>query len=263
MQRRISVDIRLNTDKVSSQGETRNINIKSFKEGIRDGIPIALGYLAVSFTLGIAARNAGLTTFQGFLAALLTNASAGGYAGFLLIASGGSYWEMAVVTLIANARYFLMSSALSQKLNPNTPLHHRFIIGFDVTDELFGISIAQKGWLNPYYFYGAMLVALPAWSLGTGIGVTAGNILSVNIVSALSVALYGMFLYIIIPPAKKDRVIGVLVILSFIASFISSELSFFSGISNGTKIIILTVVISGLAAIFFPVSDKEDDVNGA
>ncbi len=241
----------------------RKINIKAFKEGVRDGIPIALGYLAVSFTLGIAARNAGLTTFQGFLAALLTNASAGGYAGFLLMSSGGTYWEMAVVTLIANARYFLMSSALSQKIGPDTASGHRFIIGYAVTDELFGISIGQKGWLNPYYFYGAMCVALPAWSVGTAIGVTAGNILSANIVSALSVALYGMFLYIIIPPAKKDRVIGVLVILSFIASLISSELSFFSDISNGTKIIILTVVISGLAALFFPVSEQEGDINEA
>lgn len=248
---------------MNKRSESRKINIKSFKEGIRDGIPIALGYLAVSFTLGIAARNAGLTTFQGFLAALLTNASAGGYAGFLLMSTGGTYWEMAVVTLIANARYFLMSSALSQKIGPDTPLRHRFIIGYAVTDELFGISISQKGWLNPYYFYGAMLVALPAWSLGTGIGVTAGNILSTSIVSALSVALYGMFLYIIIPPAKKDRIIGVLVILSFIASYISSKISFFSGISSGSKIIILTVVISGLAAIFFPVSEKDGDVNGA
>ncbi|NLY45998.1 MAG: AzlC family ABC transporter permease [Tissierella sp.] len=250
-------------ENICLQEKSTNINIKPFKEGIRDGIPIALGYLAVSFTLGIAARNAGLTTFQGFLAALLTNASAGGYAGFLLISSGGTYWEMAVVTMIANARYFLMSSALSQKLSPDTPLYHRFIIGYDVTDELFGISIAQKGWLNPYYFYGAMLVALPAWSLGTAMGVTAGNILSPKIVSALSVALYGMFLFIIIPPAKKDPIIGVLVALSFIASFISAEISFFSGISNGTKIIILTVVISGLAAIFFPVSEQEDDANGA
>ncbi|MDR7869383.1 MAG: AzlC family ABC transporter permease [Tissierellaceae bacterium] len=259
------MDLKLNTTKenISLQDESRSNNLIELKEGIRDGIPIALGYLPVSFTLGIAAKNAGLTLFQGFLAALLTNASAGGYAGFLLISSGGTYWEMAMVTIIANARYFLMGSSLSQKLNPDTPLYHRLLIGYDLTDELFGISIARKGWLNPYYFYGAMLVALPAWSLGTASGVAAGNILSARVVSALSVALYGMFLAIIIPPAKKNRVILALVILSFISSFIVSRLSIFSTISSGTQIIILTVVIAGLAAILFPVSDKEDEANGA
>lgn len=234
---------------------------KSFKEGIRDGTPIALGYLAVSFTLGIAGRNAGLTAFQGFLTALLTNASAGAYAGFLLISTGGTYWEMAVVTLIANARYFLMSSALSQKLKPDMPFYHRLIIGFDVTDELFGISIGQKGWLNPYYFYGAMSISIPAWSIGTAIGVTAGNILSLRLVSALSVALYGMFIVIIVPPAKNDRIIGVLVLISFMASYIFSELEIFSNISSGSGIIILTVIISGLAAILFPVGDQEVDID--
>ena len=237
-------------DKLSIVSEEKASKIKALKEGLRDGMPIALGYLAVSFTLGIAARNAGLTVFQGFLAALLTNASAGGYVGFLLISTGGSYWEMAIVTLIANARYFLMSTALSQKLKADTALYHRMLIGFDVTDELFGISIAQRDWLNPYYFYGAMLVALPAWSLGTAIGVAAGNVLSANIVSALSVALYGMFLAVIIPPAKENSKVGLVVLISFILSFIFSRLSFLSKLSSGSKIIILTILI-------------EDDENGA
>ena len=246
-------------DNTSSDNERRNQNKKEVKDGIKDGTPIALGYLAVSFSLGIAARNAGLTTFQGFLAGLLTNASAGGYAGFLLIAAGGSYLEMAIVTLIANARYLLMSFAMSQKLDPDTPLYHRLLIGYDLTDELFGISIARKGWLNPYYFYGAMIVALPAWSIGTGMGVAAGNILPLRIVSALSVALYGMFLAIIIPPAREDRVVAVTVLISFLASFMTSRMPLFSAISTGTKIIILTILISGIAAAFFPVSNKGGD----
>lgn len=250
-------------DNISTQNKVRNINIKELKEGIRDGTPIALGYLAVSFTLGIAARNAGLTTFQGFLAALLTNASAGGYAGFLLIASGGTYWEMALVTMITNARYLLMSFAVSQKLKPDTPIYHRLAIGYDITDELFGISIARKGWLNPYYLYGAMIVAIPAWSFGAAMGVAAGNILSARAVSALSVALYGMFLAIIIPPAKINRVIAVVVLISFIASFIVSKMPFFDNISTGTRIIILTIMIAGIAALLFPVSEKEGANDGA
>lgn len=242
--------------------KNRGINIQELKEGIKDALPIGAGYIAVSFTLGIAARNAGLTVFQGFLAALLTNASAGGYAGFLLISSGGTYWEMALVTLIANARYFLMSFALSQKIKPETPLHHRLLIGYDVTDELFGISVAREGWLNPYYFYGAMLVVLPAWSLGTAMGVAAGNILSARLVSALSVALYGMFLAVIIPPSRENKVVAILVGVSFIASYIASKLSIFSNVSTGTVIIILTVAISALAAIIVPISEVGGEDNG-
>ena len=241
----------------------RNINMAELKKGIKDGSPIALGYLAVSFSLGIAARNTGLSTFQGFLTALLTNASAGGYAGFLLIASGGSYWEMALVTMITNARYLLMSFALSQKLKPDLALHHRLIIGYDITDELFGISIARNGWLNPYYFYGAMIITIPAWAIGTAIGVAAGNILSARIVSALSVALYGMFLAVIIPPAKKNPIVGLMIIISFIASFIVSKMPIFYNISTGTQIIILTIGIAGIAALIFPISEEEGENNGA
>ena len=134
---------------------------QALREGVRDGTPIALGYLAVAFTLGIAARSAGLTAFQGFLASLLNNASAGEYAGFTLIAAGAAYWEVALMTLITNARYLLMSCALSQKFAPDTPLRHRFLVGYDVTDEIFGIAIARPGSLDPYYNYGAMLVAMP------------------------------------------------------------------------------------------------------
>ena len=117
---------------------------KVFCEGMRDGVPIALGYFAVSFSLGIAARTAGFTPLQGFVASLLNNASAGEYAAFALIASGATYLEVAIITLIANARYLLMSCALAQRFAPGTPFFHRLIIGYDVTDELFGITIARR-----------------------------------------------------------------------------------------------------------------------
>ena len=137
---------------------------KVFCDGIRDGFPIALGYFAVSFSLGIAARHAGFTPMQGFLASLLNNASAGEYAAFTLIAAQATYLEVAIITLIANARYLLMSCALAQKFSPSTPFFHRLIIAYDVTDELFGITIARPGILNPYYTYGAILLAAPAWN---------------------------------------------------------------------------------------------------
>ena len=170
-------------------------------EGLRDGFPIGLGYFAVSFSLGIAARNAGLTVTQGLLSSLLCNASAGEYALFTLIGSGAACVEIALATLIINARYLLMSCALSQRMSPDMPFYHRFFIGFDVTDELFGITIARPGCVEPRYFYGAMTASIPMWAAGTALGIFMGNLLPARIVSALSVALYGMFLAIIVPPA--------------------------------------------------------------
>ena len=228
-----------------------------FCQGMRDGVPIALGYFAVSFSLGIAARKAGFTPFQGFLASLLNNASAGEYAAFALIASGATYLEVAVITLIANARYLLMSCALAQRFAPETPFWHRLIIGYDVTDEIFGITIARPGCLNPCYTYGAILLAAPAWASGTACGILAGNLLPLRAVSALSVALYGMFLAIIIPPARKSRVVAALVALSFGLSFACQYLPGVSALSDGTRTILLTVLISGGAAVLFPVKEQE------
>lgn len=236
-------------------------NRKQYINGLRDGIPIALGYFAVAFTLGIAAKKAGLTALEAFITAALTNASAGGYAGFTLIGAGVAYSELALTELIVNARYLLMSCALSQKIAPNTSLFHRMLIAFDVTDEIFGISVSVNGSLNPFYSYGAMTVSIPGWAFGTLFGVIMGNALPLRAVSALSVGLYGMFLAIIIPPAKKSRVIAVIVAISMAASFIFSYLPILSGISDGVKIIVLTVVIALAAAILFPV--KEETENGA
>ncbi len=229
---------------------------KEFKEGMKDGLPIGLGYFAVSFSLGIAARNAGLSPLQGLISSLLINASAGQYALYLFTSTGGAYFELMIITLITNARYFLMSCALSQKISPQTHLGHRMLIGFDITDELFGISISRKGMLNPFYFYGAMVTTIPFWAAGSTIGIMAGNILPSNVVSALSVALYGMFLAVIIPQAKKDKVVGVLIIVSFIASYIVSRLEVFKALSSGIRIIILTVALASLAAILFPIKEE-------
>ena len=230
-------------------------NKLALAEGFRDGIPIGLGYFVVSFTLGIMARHVGLTPFQGFLTSFLNNASAGEYVGFALISVHAPYIEIAIMTFIANARYLLMSAVLSQKFSPETPFYHRIFVGFDVTDEIFGISIARQGWLNPFYNYGAMLTALPGWSIGTALGIVAGNILPPSAVSALSVALYGMFIAIIIPPARKDKIVAICVAVSFFASYLAEK--FLQGIiSTGTQTIFLTVIIAGAAAILYPIKEK-------
>ena len=222
-----------------------------FLNGMRDGVPIALGYFAVSFSLGIAARNAGLTPLQGFFASLLNNASAGEYAAFTLIAANATLFQVALITLIANARYLLMSCALAQRFAPGTPFFHRLIIAYDVTD--------RPGCLNPFYTYGAILLAAPAWAFGTAFGIMAGNALPLRAVSALSVALYGMFLAIIIPPARKNKVVAVLIVISFALSFFGSYVPGISALSDGTRTILLTVLISAAAAILFPVKNTQEE----
>ena len=228
-------------------------NRQALMDGIRDGIPIGLGYFVVSFTLGITAKHAGLSPLQGFFASLFNNASAGEYAGFTVIAADAPYLEIAIITLVANARYLLMSAVMSQKFSADTPFFHRIFVGFDVTDEIFGITVNRAGKLNPFYNYGAFIPALPGWSLGTVLGIIAGNVLPLSAVSALSVALYGMFLAIIIPPARKDKIICLVVVVSFAASFLADI--FFAEVSAGTRTIILTILIAGAAAILKPVKD--------
>jgi len=229
-----------------------------FKRGIIDGIPIALGYLAVSFTFGIQASKQGLTLFQSTLLSLTNLTSAGQFAGLGIIAAGASYIEMAFTQLIINLRYCLMSCALSQKLEPNTGLYHRFIMSYGITDEIFGICSGRPKRLSPFYCYGAICVASPGWAFGTFLGALSGSILPASILSALGVALYGMFIAIVVPPARSNKIIGGLVVVSMLASFIFSITPILKEISSGFTIIILTVVIAGAAALLFPININEE-----
>lgn len=230
-----------------------------FINGMKDGIPIGLGYFAVAFSLGIIAKTAGFTPALCFLASFLNHASAGEYALFTLAAATVTYTEVAIMTLVADARYLLMSTAISQKFKPNEKWYHRVLVGFGLTDELFGIAINKPGFLNPFYSYGAFLLAAPCWALGSSIGCIAGNIMPQRVVSALSVALYGMFIAIIVPPAKKNKVIAVLIVISFAISYAAGVLPVVKDISSGSRTIVLTVVIAALAAILFPKEDEEAD----
>ncbi|MGN0185761.1 MAG: AzlC family ABC transporter permease [Aristaeellaceae bacterium] len=234
-------------------------NRQWYARGLKAGVPIGLGYLAVAFTLGIAAKNAGLTAFQATLTSFLINASAGEFVGFTLIGAGASYLEVAIMELVANARYLLMSFSLSQKLSPKTGVGHRMLIGWYVTDEVFGVSISAPGYLNPFYTYGAISLACPGWAVGTCLGVIVGNILPASLVSALSVGLYGMFIAIFVPPSKTSKVIGGLVLVSMALSFAFNRIPVFDGISSGVKTIILTVAISAAAALLFPIREVKKD----
>ena len=228
-----------------------------FKRGLRDAFPIFLGYLAVSFTFGIAAKNSGLSPFEATLMSLVNVTSAGQFASLGIIAASASYFEMAITQLIINLRYCLMSSTLSQKVSPKLSVFHRAAISFGVTDEIFALAAGVHGDLSPFYNYGMMASAIPGWCLGTLFGVILGAVLPARIVSALSVALYGMFIAIIIPPARKNKIILAIVALSMTASLVFEIVPILSSISSGFRIIIITVVFAALAAILFPVKDEE------
>ena len=233
-------------------------NREIFAEGYKNGIPIGLGYFAVAFSLGIAARDYGFTAVQGFLASLLTYASAGQYMGFALYATNATLIELIVLTFIINARYLLMGFALNQRMPEGTPLSRRILVGSCITDEIFGITIARPGIPTPYYTLGALIAAVPLWALGTALGISLGNILPARIVSALSVALFGMFLAVIIPPARKDKAVGAAVLVSFACSLAAVKLPYISDLSQGNRTIILTVLISALFAVLFPRTDKTE-----
>lgn len=230
---------------------------ENFKRGMKDGIPIGLGYFAVSFTFGIMAASAGLTAWQAAVISITNLTSAGQFAGLPLIAMGGSYYELALTQLIINMRYCLMSFALSQKLERNIPWAHRFFVAYGVTDEIFGVSVIQEGRLSPYYSYGAMSMAVPGWTLGTAAGAISGSLLPAFIVSALSVAIYGMFLAVIIPPAKKERPVLLVVIAAMAISTIFTLVPVLKQVSSGFVIIITTVLVAGIAAWIHPVEEKE------
>jgi len=229
-----------------------------FKKGVKDGIPIFLGYLAVSFTFGIAAKNAGISVGEAVLISATNVTSAGQFAALDIIANSASFIEMAVTQFIINLRYSLMSSALSQKISHKMPFWHRFIMSFGVTDEIFALSANVEGKLSPFYSYGMMSVAIPGWTLGTLLGVISGSLLPQRALSALSVALYGMFIAIVVPPTRKSKILAGIVIVSMLLSFASTKLPFLRDISSGFRIIILTIVIAGVASLLFPIKETEN-----
>ena len=236
----------------------KNEQTSVFLRGLRDGFPIGAGYFSVAFGLGIAAQRAGMSPLQGWLMSFFNHASAGEYAGVTAVSSGATYLATALLILIANARYLLMSTAFSQKLAPDMPIIHRILVGFGITDEIFGLGISYPGFIPPLYMYGAFLTSTPLWATGTAIGIAAGNILPKIAVQALSAAIYGMFIAVIIPPCRTDRKILLIVLVSFAASWLMSVIPATAAISEGVRIILITILISTLAAAFMPLKEETE-----
>ena len=228
-----------------------------FSQGLRDGIPIGMGYYAVAFSLGIIARTLNISPALGFVSSFLTRASAGEYGAYTTMAAQATALEVIGMAIVANLRYLLMSTSITQKFPRHTPLWKRILTGYCMTDEVFAISVAYPGKLPPSYSIGATLVAGTCWALGTASGIIAGNILPSIIVSALSVALFGMFIAIIVPPAKQDRAIALVILDSFVLSGTCSTFSWFNALGSGTRTILLTFVIATIAALVKPIQNTD------
>ena len=228
---------------------------KDFIKGIKDGIPICLGYLSVSFGFGILAVGLGLSILSAVGISLTNLTSAGQVAGVGIIAAGGSLLEMALTQLVINIRYSLMGISLSQKLDGSFNTFHRMVASFGITDEIFAVAVSQKS-VSPFYMYGLTVISALGWVSGTFLGAAAGNILPSSISSAMGIVLYGMFLAIIIPPAKKEK--GVLAaVLTAAALSIMFEFVLKS-VSGGFAIIICSVISAALCAVLFPVKDEKE-----
>lgn len=227
-----------------------------FLKGITDGLPICIGYFAVSFAFGIAAIQSGLSWLEALLISATNLTSAGQVAGLPIIAGGGSFVEMAVSQLVINSRYSLMSVSLSQKLSDSISLPHRFLIAFGNTDEIFGVSISNKGTVGKRYMYGLILTPYLGWTLGTLFGAILGNVLPSIIIASLGVAIYGMFIAIVVPVIKKERNTALCVLLAIAISCAFKYLPFLGNIPSGFAVIICAVVPSLIFAFAAPIETE-------
>ncbi|WP_024861419.1 AzlC family ABC transporter permease [Ruminococcus flavefaciens] len=227
-----------------------------FLRGMSHGIPICLGYLSVSFGFGILAVKAGLSVFQASLISATNLTSAGQKAGLDVIAAGGALIEMVLLQLTVNIRYSLMALSLSQKLDKSFTTPHRFLASYGITDEIFAVCSAQKEPITPAYMYGMIFIAGLGWIVGTALGAAAGELLPAAVSTAMEIVLYGMFIAIVIPPAKKQH--GVL-FAAVIAAALSVMFKFaVPALSEGFAMIIAAVVSALMAALIFPIKEEEE-----
>lgn len=226
---------------------------RAWLQGFKLAFPVFVSYLTVGLTVGITARGAGLSTFQAFLMSFLNQTSAGEVAAIEILKEHGGYFEMVLSQIAINLRYLLMSAALTIKLNGNESIMERMLMALGITDEDFGLASMQENPLSPYFSFGCCCMSLPGWVIGTVVGATLGNVLPANIVSALSVGLYGMFVSLTITPAKRNPVIAGLVLISMGLSFLFDR---FTQVSFGMRVIILSVGLGLFAAWFFPIKEE-------
>lgn len=230
----------------------------SFKEGLHDGIPICLGYLSVAFAFGIFATESGLSIMQAVLISMTNVTSAGQLAGVPIMVTGGTLIELAVAQLIINLRYALMSVSLSQKFSQSVTTFHRFIISFVNTDEVFAVASSKRQYVGKKYMYGLILTPFLGWSFGTLCGALAGNILPLSVISALGIAIYGMFVAIVVPEAKKSKSTCLCVVLAGFLSCVFRIVPQLTEIPVGFTIIVCSSIASGIISLAYPIEIREE-----
>lgn len=236
---------------------TKGSSKYTFRNGISDSIPIGLGYLSVSFGFGIVATTAGMSPLVAIIISLVNMTSAGQVAGVGVIMAAGGLLEMALTQLTINLRYSLMSISLSQKLDSSFHFLHRALCGFGITDEIFAVASSKKGSVGPRYMYGLILLPYLAWSLGTILGALAGSLLPDSLKNALGIAIFGMFIAIVLPDAKKSLGVALAALISAAISCALYYIPVFSSVGSGFSIIICALIASAIVAALCPIPDEE------
>lgn len=233
--------------------------MKQFIQGIKDGSAIGIGYLSVSFTFGLAAVSSGLQWWEALLVSMMNLTSAGQFAGITIMAAAGTYIELALSQLVINLRYALMSISLSQKVDRDFHAGKKALLGFAVTDEIFAVAMSREGEVSSSYFAGLSVLPYLGWTFGTLAGAVCGNILPQNVSDAMGLAIYGMFIAIIIPAMKKDSRILKITLLAIVFSFALYYLPGLKNISSGFAVILCAVAASAVGAIFFPMEEEKQE----
>lgn len=233
------------------------MNWNEYSLGVRRGMPVGVGYLSVSFGFGTLAASQGIRVLDAFLISATNVTSAGQFAGLTLMLAGAGLWEVILTQLIINSRYALMSLALSQRMGEKIGLIPRLLVAFMNTDEIFALAMSRKEPLTVPYLLGLGLLPFLGWTAGTVLGALAGSVLPEAIHTALGVMLYGMFIAIVIPPAKKERPVLAAVLIALVCSCLLDWVPVFEKVSAGIAIVICTVLAAGICAALFPISEKE------
>lgn len=228
-----------------------------FFNGIKDGMPICLGYFSVSMAFGIAAVKGGIPIWAAILTSLTNVTSAGQFAGVNIMLALGNFIELAITTLIINMRYFLMSLSVSQKVDSSMKLWQRFLVSFGITDEIFAVSMRHSRPLTAVYMAGLIITPVLGWTMGTAVGAIATTVMPEALSSAMGIALYGMFIAIVIPPAKSDKNVLVAVLMAVAGSLLFSYAPVLKSVSGGWTIIVITILVSALCATLFPIKTEE------
>ena len=236
----------------------KNLKWNEYRTGLSRGLPVGMGYFSVSFGFGAMAISQGLRVFDATLISLTNVTSAGQFAGLTVIVAAATLWEMILTQLIINSRYALMSLALSQRMGQSIGFLPRLVIAFFNTDEIFALAMARVEPLTVPFMLGLGTLPILGWTLGTMIGALAGSILPASIQAALGVMLYGMFIAIVVPPAKQEKEILIAVILAMGFSTLFTLVPLLKQVSAGISIVICTVAAAAICAWLFPIHEEEE-----